>query len=313
MAPLTLAQGVMKGMLHQAVQLHDTDWLSPARKRPLTNAMVLAMLSVETGLVGMGFVVDTSAFMWIAALATFAVLAETGMRKADVSKPAANAPFTLGRLTFAKVTWEIDGVQHAALTASQLHAARVGYACYLVYGALKNDPFAEFYGSRPSKLVYADTPRNACKRMVALELAACVPVQERARTPLFGPRPGAEWHHGLLDKLFLFLLVHACGLTKAEAAGFSVHSFRIFLACALYAAGCPNERIQAILRWKSEEALLIYARLNDSERSMWINKAQHALVDSKVAAHLPTIDGAEMAAALLAHEALPDVDEEPEA
>ena len=30
---------------------------------------------------------------------------------------------------------------------------------------------------------------------------------ERARTPLFGPRPGAEWHHGLLDKIFLFLLV----------------------------------------------------------------------------------------------------------
>ena len=78
-----------------------------------------------------------------------------------------------------------------------------------------------------------------------------------------------------------------------------MHSFRIYLACALYAAGCPNDRIQAILRWKSEEALLIYARLNDSERGMWIARARGALVDSRVAAHLPTVDGDAIAARLL--------------
>ena len=68
-----------------------------------------------------------------------------------------------------------------------------------------------------------------------------------------------EWHHDLIDRLFKFLLRTACGLSEAEARGYSVHSFRIYLACALYAAGCPNDRIQAILRWKSEDALLIYA------------------------------------------------------
>ena len=60
-----------------------------------------------------------------------------------------------------------------------------------------------------------------------------------------------------------------------------MHSWRIYLACALYAAGCPNDRIQAILRWKSDEALLIYARLNDSERNDWLSKARSARVDSK--------------------------------
>ena len=306
MAPLTLAVSVMKGMLRLAVELHDTDWLSPARKRPLTNAMIWAMLSVEAGVSGMGFTVVPTAYLWVSVFATFAVLAETGMRKADVSKATARTAFAKGRLTFGKLTWEIDGVQHAYLTRAQLLGARPGYACYLVYGALKNDPFAEFYGSRPSKLTFADSPRNACKRLVELELHAAVAPEARSRTPLFGPKPGAEWHHGLLDKLFLFLLTHACGLTPSEAGAYSVHSFRIYLACALYAAGCPNDRIQAILRWKSEEALLIYARLNDSERTQWITKASCALVDSTVAAHLPTIDGADIAAALLAHE----VDEE---
>jgi len=79
-----------------------------------------------------------------------------------------------------------------------------------------------------------------------------------------------------------------------------MHSWRIYLACALYAAGCPNDRIQAILRWKSDEALLIYARLNDSERNDWLSKARSARVDSKVSAYLPALDGAEVAARMLA-------------
>jgi len=312
MAPLTFAVEVMKGMLHKMVQEHGTDWLAPARKRPLTNALIAAMLAVPDGMAGLGFVVDRSSYFWLAAFATFAVLAVTGMRKGDVSKPLRSSPFLMGRLTFASLRWEIDGVQHASLTSEQLRAARPGYACYLVYGALKNDPYAEFYGSRPSKLDFSPEPTNACRFMAMLELAAGVAPDARKRTPLFGPRPGVEWHHDLLSSVFHFLLVVGCGVSEAEAHGYSIHSFRIYLACALYAAGCPNDKIQAILRWKSEEALLIYARLNDSERSAWIVRAQSALVDSTVSAHLPVVDSDAMVAALLGvgAAAADDADEE---
>ena len=313
MAPLTFAVEVMKGMLHEAVALHGTDWLAPARKRPLTNAIINAMLSVADGLAGMGLVVALSSYFWVAALATFAVLAETGMRKADVSRPLASTPRARGRLTFESLRWEIDGIKFAFLTVAQLLAARPGYACFLVYGVLKNDPYAEFYGSRPSKLEYAAGPLpNACRALVALELAAALPASQRGSTPLFGPKVGSEWHHAMLTKVFKFLLVHAAHVPAAEADGYSIHSFRIYLACALYAAGCPNDRIQAILRWKSEEALLIYARLNDSERNDWINRARAATVDSTVAAHLPVVDGAEMAARLLGVDAAAEDEEEDE-
>ena len=70
----------------------------------------------------------------------------------------------------------------------------------------------------------------------------------------------------------------------------------MYVACALYSANCPPERIMAILRWKSEEALLIYARMNDHERTGWILKSMGELVDSTVAAHLPRIDADEWAA-----------------
>ena len=137
---------------------------------------------------------------------------------------------------------------------------------------------------------------------MALELAARVAPERRYVTPLFGPKPGVEWYHSALDAVFLFLLRVACNLSEEEAKKFSVHSFRIYLATALYAAGCPNDRIQAILRWKSVEALLIYARLNDAERSTWVAKAQQSVIDSRVSVHLPTVDAAAMAARLLDHE-----------
>ena len=80
--------------------------------------------------------------------------------------------------------------------------------------------------------------------------------------------------------------------------GYSVHSFRIYLACALYAAKCPMERIMAILRWKSKESLLVYARMNDGERSDWVLSSMTQTVNSTVAAHLPQLDADAWVAAL---------------
>ena len=280
---------------------HGTDWLAPERKMPLTNAMIHAMLSAPDDTSGRGFTIDRSVYLWVSVDATFETLAETGMRKADVSKPLASTAHRKGRLTFKSVTYEIDGTPYAFLTVAQMLAQRVGYAMFLVYGSLKNDPFGEFYGSKPAKMLWRPAPqRSACRAVITMELLAGVPPSKRGETPLFGPRVGVEWHHSLLDSIFKFFLVTVLGLSEAEAAAYSMHSWRIYLACALYAAGCPNDRIQAILRWKSDEALLIYARLNDSERADWLGKARTAVVDSKVAAYLPTIDGAEVAARMLA-------------
>jgi hypothetical protein len=79
----------------------------------------------------------------------------------------------------------------------------------------------------------------------------------------------------------------------------SMHSWRIYLACALYAAGCSNDRIMVMLRWRSKEALLIYARLNDSERAHCVALSLDQKVDSTVvAAQLPRLDAYDLAASL---------------
>ena len=297
MAPLTMAAQVVQGMLRRYVEIHGADSLAPSRKKPLTNAIILLMLAArDCATLGGSLVVCWATYFWISVRATFSVLAETGMRKGDVSKATKSTPHKKGRLTFAKLKWRIGGVEMAAPTRAVFGGISDGGSdgCWLTYGALKNDPFGEFFGSKPSWLPYSSfAARNACRSLVELELAAMdagLAPSGRESTPLFGPSCGVEWHHALLDEVFVLLLRCGAGLSAAACNAFSVHSFRVYLACALYAAGCPPERIMAILRWKSEEALLIYARLNDCERTAWITQSMTAVVDSTTAAHLPRLD-----------------------
>ena len=301
MAPFSLAIQVVKGMLQRHVEEHDI--LPPERKNPLNEEQIAGMLATpngtseasirESGTRRRGdLVVDYAEYMWIAARATFATLAETGMRKGDVSKATKSTAFKRGRLTFGRLTWEINGTRMAAPTLDDFKGMTHG-GCWLTYGALKNDAFGEFFGSKPSWLVYhPEDPSSACACLRRLEMAAAhagLTPQERATVPLFGPQMGVEWHHGLIERIFVFLLRTGGGVSAADIRAYSCHSFRIYLACALYAANCPNDRIMAILRWKSEEALLIYARMNDTERTDWIEKAKRQKVGSTVAAHLPHV------------------------
>ena len=299
MAPFTLAVRVMRGMLHKYVVDNGVECLVPARKCPLTHALINGMCTAPEGAtrVGSTLRVAWGAPFWVAVRATFMVLAETGMRKADVSKASQSTPFKRGRLTFASVVWRIGGERVPSPSAAQLAALgqHPGDGCWLVFGALKNDPFAEHFGSKPAWLPFsASATRNAARGLAELEhlaISAGCSGEQRAATPLFGPCVGEEWHHSAIEEVFDFLLEVGGGLTLlSERRQYSLHSFRIHLACALYAAKCPNDRIMAILRWRSEEALAIYARMNDDERTSWVQQAMQVEVNSTVTAHLPRID-----------------------
>ena len=78
----------------------------------------------------------------------------------------------------------------------------------------------------------------------------------------------------LLKKMLLTFM------TATEAANYSWHSARIYLACALLAAGASHGQIQALCRWVSEQSLHIYARLNETTYAYWVDKAMKARVDS---------------------------------
>jgi hypothetical protein len=161
MAPFTLVMQVMKGQLRQYVELHGTKCLAPARKNPLTNALILKMLSTHEGSTHGRLKVKWGSYFWVSVMATFSMQAETGARKAEVSKATATTAFGKGRLSFASITWFINGIRTATPTIEQLLAITEGSGCWIVFGALKNDPFGEFFGSKPAWLPFsADVERN---------------------------------------------------------------------------------------------------------------------------------------------------------
>ena len=71
------------------------------------------------------------------------------------------------------------------------------------------------------------------------------------------------------------------------AERYSVHSFRIYLATALAAAGASDTRSQAMLRWASEDALLLYKRTDSDEYAQWVGVAGVTTFDTIRTQHLP--------------------------
>ena len=80
------------------------------------------------------------------------------------------------------------------------------------------------------------------------------------------------------------------GVTEADLHKYSVHSFRIFVACALLAAKAPRWLIKRMLRWRGDESLEAYSRVNDGEWSEWINKTLSVSVDSTIASRFTDMD-----------------------
>ena len=112
----------------------------------------------------------------------------------------------------------------------------------------------------------------------------------RKTTPLFGPAVGESFTGDQLLAALHLLLVEGAGVAPANLSKYSVHSFRIFLACALLAADCPRWQIKRMLRWRGDESLEIYARVNDSDWAEWIGKTIDVEVQSSMAARFSDMD-----------------------
>ena len=69
-----------------------------------------------------------------------------------------------------------------------------------------------------------------------------------------------------------------------------MHSFRIFVACALLASDCPRWLIKRMLRWRGDESLDIYARVSDQDWDKRLSGTLNATVDATVVPRLPKMD-----------------------
>ena len=95
---------------------------------------------------------------------------------------------------------------------------------------------------------------------------------------MLSPDGTTPWRKPALDTFFEALL--RAVVTPEEATRYSLHSFRIYLACALLAAKVDKETIKQMLRWRSDEAMALYARVNIERDAGLRRAAQRMQIDS---------------------------------
>ena len=295
MVSLDVVSLACKGMCRNYVDKFGVDTLVPERKLPFTDEIVREMFNVVDGTKYGGLEVEWSSYFWIAIDACFKTLLEEGSRKDEVAKKSADTPFRKGRFTFASLVWYIDGKElKRPPTREELLTLRVGDGVLLNHGISKNDPFGTYFAATPSFLAYREGgQRCACRALARLELAAAVPPAMRSTTPLFGPTPGEEFTHHELDMALHLLLTRGAMVPEDELTNYSVHSFRIFAACALLAAKCPRWMIKRLLRWRGDESLDVYSRVNNTEWAAWTSKILDVSVHSSIASRLTYMDFSE--------------------
>ena len=198
-------------------------------------------------------------------------MAQCGFRKAEVAL-ASGDEFGPMHLSMANVVWRIaaaspdgpDGKHTfiACPTKEQLALLAEGDYAAVRPPPSKVDQLGLHWAADPIYLPYHATATiNAARALAELEAMRGVAPEARRSSPLFTDGSGKPFTHGSLDALLHGLLL-LCGMSDEEAQKYSWHSFRSFLACSLLAAGKDAATIQCLLRWKTAEALALYARIN---------------------------------------------------
>ena len=131
---------------------------------------------------------------------------------------------------------------------------------------------------------------NAALNLRDLKLAFPVPPERRRSTPLFySDDCGTPMSHEIADVLFFAACVLCFEPSVANAL--SLHSGRVWLACALLVSDHQNPTIQAMCRWLSPAAVWIYAHMIPEQYMRILSDARSANVTSRLASNIPVCDG----------------------
>jgi integrase len=277
--PLTPVVQAMRKLLERYRDKHGPEALQPHRKEPLTNELIIALIATTRA-------DDTLSagdrLMWVG---LWNLLAQTGMRKAEVALPA-GAAFGLKHFSWDNVKWRVGGTDYAALTPALRARLKEGDMLIVRPPPSKADPFGLRWGVHPIYLPYSATaPINAARAMADLEMHRN-PAGRRIGTQVFALDGGVLRRAAVDDAFKAWIrLPHVAGPEAGRRH--SVHSFRSYLATALATQGASNARIQAMLRWASDDAVLIYNRTQPETYALWVGAAAGADINSIVTHHLP--------------------------
>lgn len=286
---LTAAVQVCDGMLREYAERHGPEALIPRRKEPFTRELILGLLNISNGTrLSDGSTVNWDTLEWRMMRALICFMAQSGFRKCTVSLPTGRTWGPM-HLSLSNVVWRIHAWGPDVVKApSAIHFALLTAGDFALVRPPpdKADQLSLHWGADPIYLPYdPDEPICAARELAEAELARACPPDQRRMVPLFTDGRGLPLRHHRLDPRLHAML--ATLMPAGETHKYSWHSFRSWLACALLALKkpdgtptCSDGTIQCLLRWRSPEALRMYARLNPAEYGGLLSRAVLADVSS---------------------------------
>jgi hypothetical protein len=270
-----------QGLIREEVDDEGPEVLIPKSREPFRTEEIVGMLTLPTGTVvkwGSRSVTVGDNLPWQGVVVWINLYATMGLRKEGIAL-GPDEVFGPRKLSLWHVTHLIDGILRRAPTVPQLRAARWGTITYITPCPCKNDQDGTKYMNNPTPSRWHETRvLNLSRELIKYELMRQVGPELRRMSPLVLSPSGASWTKAELDKFFKALV--SLVVPPERARQLSVHSFRVWLACALLAAGATPEQIMLLLRWSSDAARKLYAQLGTRRQASLLEAAADVPLDS---------------------------------
>ena len=283
MPPCPMIAIMLKGMSDEYVRVHgDRRFLLPERKEPLSKEFQVSILTVQEGTaIPPHGVVAWSRPDLITFGALLSSMCATGMRCDDaLCSRSLLQPFDL---TADDLTWYIrrpNGEYARVMALPPSYTLCDGDCAVLVSGGSKNDTTGEAFGTQPMYLPYVSSDvTNTAVWLQRYQRTLPIAAANRTSVALFRNGDGTPMQASLARSLFSALALPALG--AAVCSTISLHSCRVWLACALLACDASRPLVMALARWKTPESAAIYGRLNPSNYAMWLRRIATAKTTSK--------------------------------
>jgi len=284
---LALVVQASQGLVRDHIDAHGADALRRRSKEPFETSEIVALLRLRPGKVinhGSSFITVGDNIEWQGVVVFINLYCTGGWRKEAIALGPKEV-FGGRKLSLGDITYRIGGTLHREPTVRVLLGVTWGDMCYVNPVPCKNDPDnSKFGGSPVPSRFHATQPICLVRELAKYEIMRmrADPVgaskTRRKELPLVLSPAGRSWSKAELSKFFDGLIRMVCSEERAKQL--SVHSFRVWLACALLAAGATPEQIMLMVRWSSEAARKLYARLAMSTQCSLQAGAVNANFDS---------------------------------
>ncbi len=293
-ADLAQVRSVLKGICARYKARWGDDAFVRTLKQPFTTEHLLAIVSLlEVGTL----LVTWTSTLRMAVLTAFCHAISTGARKDEWTASFEGDTF-VRRTNF---NWVDAGGNDLPNTAATIASRKNGDLLRGRSAPSKCDRLNIEWGARDMWFRYDDrNPLNFAWRWRQWEEAHPCPISERALWPAFSPTGDSRPFTGSQADGLLRVLLNMV-MSAAEAAQRTWHSCRITLATRLFARrgdaqGIKRDEvegvIQSLVRWKTVEAMRIYARMQPTQYADYVDMATDPRVTTEgaIPSELPEVD-----------------------